>query len=251
MNTKFEMNDQNIKRVLFIIPAYNEEKNIGTTISNIRKYYSTVPICVINDCSNDNTRKVLLDLHDPEITILNHPIRQGYGVAIQTGYKYALRHGYDFVLQMDADGQHDPIFIPKFLNKIEKSNVDVVIGSRFLRNKNSNIVPISKKLAIYVFRFLIKLITGSLITDPTSGYQVLNKKILRYYTSDSFPIDFPDANVISWALRKKFTFSEIPVDMSHRSSGKSMHKGIHKNFYYMYKVLFVTLLSIFVRKKGD
>ncbi len=251
MNTKPQKYDQKTKRVLIIIPAYNEEKNIGTTIANIRKYYSTVPICVIDDCSNDNTKKILFDLQDPEITILNHPIRQGYGVAIQTGYKYALRHGHDFVLQMDADGQHDPIFMPKFLDKMEKSNVDVVIGSRFVSNKNSRTVSISKKIAIYIFRFLIKLITGSLITDPTSGYQLLNKKILKYYILDSFPFDFPDANIISWALKKKFTFSEIPVEMSHRSSGKSMHKGIHKNFYYMYKVLFVTLLSIFVRKKGD
>ena len=251
MNTKFEIDYHNKKKLLFVIPAYNEEKNIPATISNIRRINKTVPICVINDCSTDNTRKVLLDLHDPDITILSHPIRQGYGVAIQTGYKYALRHGYDYVLQMDADGQHDPTFISNFLEKIEKSNVDVVIGSRFLIKKNSIKVPTSKKMAIYLFKFLIKLITGSLITDPTSGYQLLSKKILAFYTSDSFPIDFPDANILSWALKRKYTFSEIPVEMPDRSNGKSMHKGIYKNFYYMYKVLFGTLLSIFLREKGD
>jgi len=234
--------------MLIIIPAYNEENNISITISNIRRYYKKVPICIINDCSNDNTRNVILNLNQENIILLTHTIRQGYGVAIQTGYKYALRKKYDIVLQMDADNQHDPLFISRFLEKMEKDNVDVVIGSRFLYYKKDRNVSISKKIAIKIFRLLILWITGAYISDPTSGYQLLNKKILKYYSSNSFPIDFPDANIISWAIKKKFKFSEIAVEMKDRSSGTSMHKGMYKQIYYMYKVMLVTILSIFVKE---
>lgn len=235
--------------LLIIIPAYNEEKNIKEVLKQIRSNYSNIPICVINDCSNDNTVEVINSLADNNIFIISHIMQQGYGVAIQTGYKYAIRNNYEAVLQLDADGQHDPIFIEKFIKEAETDKlIDVFIGSRF--NSDYKISSI-RLFIIMIFRFIIKLITGVTITDPTSGFQLLRKKVLHFYCQDFFPSDFPDANIVCWAIKNGFSFKEIPVKMHNRIHGKAMHKGFYKNFYYLYKVLFVSLLSIFLIRKGE
>ncbi|MBM3192415.1 MAG: glycosyltransferase family 2 protein, partial [Chlamydiae bacterium] len=99
---------------LVVIPAFNEEKNLPITLRRIRGVLPSVPIVVINDCSNDGTLSFLRDAvnQDQNLVALTHSINQGYGVGIQTGYKFALANGFEFVIQLDADGQHDPAYIP-------------------------------------------------------------------------------------------------------------------------------------------
>jgi glycosyltransferase involved in cell wall biosynthesis len=237
--------------MLIVIPAYNEAASILRVITGIRERHPDVSICVVNDCSSDETREKLLGLADPNLVVLPHPVRQGYGVAIQTGYKYALRQGFDFVLQMDADGQHDPQFIKEFLFCAALGRAHVIIGSRFLKGDGMPGVFALKRWAIRFFRVLIKLITGEKITDPTSGYQLLSRPALRCYVSDFFPVDFPDANLICWASRLGLRFEEIPVVMRERTAGTGMHDRLHRNLYYMYKVTYLSLLSIFVRPGGE
>jgi glycosyltransferase involved in cell wall biosynthesis len=234
----------NTKR-LIIIPAYNEEKQIASVIEGIRQY-SDVDIAVIDDGSEDRTAELA---ESAGAFVIRHPFNLGYGVAVQTGYKYASGNNYDCLLQIDGDGQHHPAYIPDLFAMVEDQKCDMVIGSRFLKNSEYN-AGLPKSAAILLFRWIIKMITGETITDPTSGYRCMNRKVFQYFTEDGFPHDYPDANIIIVLHRRGFRMAELPVTMSPNPEGRGMHRGIFKISYYFFKVflsIFVTLL----RKKSS
>ena len=223
-----------------IIPTYNEEGNIGSVIENIRKY-SDADIIVIDDGSNDLTSAVA---QKSKAFVIRHPFNMGYGVALQTGYKYALENNYDVLLQIDGDGQHNPAHIPELINQVENSNCDVVIGSRFFAQSDYK-AGFLKSLGVKLFGYIIWVITDKRITDPTSGYQCLKKKVFELFTRDTFPYDYPDANVIIMLHRSGFNVMEIPVEMIPNPDGRSMHRGIFNISYYIFKMflsIFVTLI---------
>src|SRR4030042_7111107 len=112
-----------------IIPAYNEAGRIASTIAGIRKV-SDADIIVVSDGSADNTAD---EARTAGVVVVELPFNLGYGAALQTGFKYALKMGYRFAVQMDADGQHDPSAIQSLIEPVIKGEVDVTIGSRFLR----------------------------------------------------------------------------------------------------------------------
>lgn len=116
-------------KTLIVMPAHNEEQNIGEVIDEIKKDLEGIDLLVINDASTDNTEKVV---QEKQVKCITLPFNLKYSLAVQTGIKYADKHGYDYVLQMDADGQHIPIEAKKLLEYMEKNNPDIVIGSRFL-----------------------------------------------------------------------------------------------------------------------
>lgn len=223
-----------------IIPAYNEEKNIVSVIENIREY-SDVDIVVIDDGSKDSTSAMA---RKAGAFIIRHPFNMGYGVALQTGYKYAVEKNYDILLQIDGDGQHSAKFIPELFSQVESADCDVAIGSRFLSESQYR-AGFLKSIGIKLFRKIILLITGEKITDPTSGYKCLNRSVFEFFTNDTFPCDYPDANVIIMLHRAGFKIREIPVEMTSNPDGRSMHRGIFTISYYLFKMflsIFVTLI---------
>jgi glycosyltransferase involved in cell wall biosynthesis len=164
----------------------------------------------------------------------------GYGVAIQTGYKYAFAKGYDFLVQMDGDGQHDPAHIPQLLAPVITGDTDLTIGSRFLQFKGYE-PSITRRVGMAFFRKTVSLITGTRITDSTSGYQAFNRDVIRFFTTEVFPCDYPDADMLITLHRAGYRMMEVPVRMYSNVQGKSMHGGI-RPLYYIFKML----LSIFV-----
>jgi len=232
----------NTKRCI-IIPAFNEEKQIASVIEGIRKY-SDADIVVIDDGSEDMTAKIARKVG---VCVICHPFNMGYGVALQTGYKYAVKNGYEPLLQIDGDGQHDPGYIPALFAIIENRECDLVIGSRFLKN-TSDQTGIFKLIGIKLFRQIIKVITGERITDPTSGYQCMNRRIFQYCAAEGFPNDYPDANIVILLHRMGFIISEFPVTMVPNPEGRSMHRGVFKATYYVFK-MFLSILVILLRKK--
>ena len=237
-------NPLNIKR-LIIIPAYNEEKQIASVIEGVREY-SDADIVVIDDGSEDRTAE---RARSAGARVIRHPFNMGYGVAIQTGYKYALKNDYESLLQIDGDGQHHPAYIPDLFALIENHKCDLVIGSRFLKN-NQYKTGLLKSAAIRLFRWVIRMITGETITDPTSGYRCMNRTVFRYFTEDGFPYDYPDANIIIVLHRRGLKMTELPVMMAPNSEGRSMHRGIFKISYYFFKV-FLSILVTLLRKKSS
>lgn len=233
------MSHTNNSRSLILIPAYNEAARIRGVIENIRRAVPETTVLVVNDGSNDDTSNIS---RMSGAIVISHPFNMGYGVAIQTGYKYALSNNYDFLVQLDADGQHDPSCIPDLLTPVIEGKADIAIGSRFLGN--SYTPPLARRLGMALFRKIVSAVTGQEYTDTTSGFQALNRDVITLFAKDAFPVDYPDADMLIMLHRTGFRITEVPVRMFENSEGKSMHSGL-KPIYYIFKMLlsiFVTLL---------
>ena len=183
---------------LIIIPAYNESENIQKTITAIKNEAPDFDYVIINDCSKDNTRKICEENH---YNIINLPINLGIGGAVQTGYRYGYEEGYDLAVQVDGDGQHDPKFLRMMADHLEKNNLDMVIGSRFI-NKEGFQSSGTRRIGIKYFTILIQILTGKKITDPTSGLRMANREIMKIFAYD-YPKDYPEPESIVAILRKK------------------------------------------------
>lgn len=236
------MKDRN-KKTLVIIPAFNEEKNISRVIARIRQIPLPLEILVIDDGSSDRTAEVV---GKSRAKVVSLPFNLGYGAALQTGYRYALENNYDYVVQLDGDGQHDPGYIPELLRIVEAGEADLVLGSRFLKKDGNHgyRAGIARKLGIGLFGSITSLMIGQRITDPTSGYQALNRRVVEYCTGDAYPSDYPDADVIIMLHRAGFKMREISVVMFENNTGKSMHSGLNP-LYYIFKMflsIFMTIL---------
>ena len=212
---------------------------------------TTIDIVVIDDGSTDRTA---CNAKLAGARVLRHTSNMGYGVALQTGYKYAFQNGYDLLVQLDGDGQHDPAYIPELLELIISEGADMALGSRFLKEV-SPASPFLRKykasttriLGIKMFAFIATALIGLRITDPTSGYQAFNRRLINFFTRDIFPYDFPDADVIVLAHRAGFKIKELPMVMYERDEGVSMHSGL-KPLYYVFK-MFLSIFMTIVRKK--
>jgi glycosyltransferase involved in cell wall biosynthesis len=222
-----------------IIPAYNEAGRIASTIADIRKF-TDADIIVINDGSTDDT---IVEAIQAGALVIELPFNLGYGAALQTGFKYALKEGYRFAVQMDADGQHDPSEIQSLIEPVVNDEVDIALGSRFL-GKADYKAPFIRRVGMSFFAVIASIVTGMKVTDPTSGFQALNRKGMEFCASDAYPVDYPDADVIIMLYRRGIKFKEVPVTMKRVVGKVSMHSGL-KPVYYIFKMLlsiFVTLL---------
>jgi glycosyltransferase involved in cell wall biosynthesis len=230
-----------VKSVAVLIPVYNEEDNIQKVIDRIKAVIPEAGIIIVNDGSSDNSAQIALETG---AAVISHPFNLGYGAALQTGYKYALRKGFRNLVQIDGDGQHDPSFIPNLLEVLFKNEADVVVGSRFMGD-GAYKIPFTRKIGMKLFSFIASAIMNQPITDSTSGYQALNRKVLQFYADTRYPVDFPDADVLIMLKRTGFRVKEVPVTMY--GSLKSMHTGL-KPLYYIFK-LFLSILLTMLRKE--
>ena len=226
------LNEGKKEKILVVIPALNEEEQIATVVQQVKGQVPEAQILVVNDGSSDRTEQRALA---GGAKVISHPFNMGYGVALQTGYKYARKYGFDYVLQMDGDGQHNPQYLRALLTGLKEGKVDVVIGSRFLREGGYH-VPLLRRMGMLLFGFIASRISGQKITDPTSGYQALGRRVIEFYTHDAFPGDYPDADVLVMLHRAGLRVQEVPVAMRPNSNGRSMHSGL-KPLYYIYKML--------------
>lgn len=236
-----------MKKLLLIVPAFNEEKNLPYLIDKINQAKSTIPIqvdtLVINDFSTDDTKKVLKNLSG--VHYINLPCNLGIGGAVQTGYKYAKENDYDYAVQVDGDGQHNPMYIKDAYEEIQKG-FNFVIGSRFITNEGfqSSLV---RRVGINFFYALIKLLTKKKITDATSGFRLCDKEVIDVF-SRYYPSDYPEPETVVLLLRNGFKVSEIPVVMNEREHGESSINVIN-SIYYMIKVTTAIILAFSSKRK--
>lgn len=222
---------------LIIIPAYNEEENIEKTVEAIKRESEGFDYVVINDCSTDKTRRIC---EEKGYNIVNLPINLGIGGAVQTGYKYAARNGYDMAVQVDGDGQHDPKFLEEMAEYLEKHELDMVIGSRFIEKEGFQSSGL-RRVGIRFFTVLIKFLTGKTITDPTSGLRMIGKNVLEIFATD-YPKDYPEPESVVAILRRNMKVEEIPVIMHEREGGVSSI-SMKKSVYYMIKVTLAIIIE--------
>lgn len=222
-------------KVLLIIPAYNEAENILDVVENIRKYRLNseydIDYVVINDCSVDETEKVCQENGIHYISLIQN---LGIGGAVQTGYIYANMHDYDIAVQFDGDGQHDIESLNDLIAPIIAGKADFCIGSRFAGDKSDFQSTWIRRVGIKYFSFLINVLTGVRVWDPTSGFRAANKKVIRLFAGD-YPFDYPEPESIVQLSKEKFTIDEVAVKMFERTNGVSSINAM-KSIYYIIKV---------------
>lgn len=221
---------------MLIIPAYNESKNIPRLIESINALNEGYDILVVNDCSTDNTKNVCRELG---VNTINLPANLGIGGAMQTGYKYAYYNNYDIAVQVDGDGQHNPIYIKDVIREV-KSGYNMCIGSRFI-NKEGFQSTLMRRVGITYFNYLIKLLTGISITDPTSGFRAADKTTINLFRK-YYPVDYPEPETVVLLKKNGLKIKEIPVIMNERLEGKSSIDSF-KSIYYMIKVSVAILIT--------
>ena len=222
---------------IVIIPAYNESESIKQTVEEIKRKAPEFDYVVVNDCSTDKTKEIC---ENNGFNVINLPINLGIGGAVQTGYRYGYNKGYDVAVQVDGDGQHNPEFLVKMADYLERKKVDMVIGSRFIEKQGFQSSG-TRRIGIKYFTFLIQLLTGKKITDPTSGLRIVNRDVMKIFAYD-YPKDYPEPESVVAILRKKKKVEEMPVIMRERNGGVSSI-SLKKSVYYMIKVTLAILIE--------
>jgi glycosyltransferase involved in cell wall biosynthesis len=211
---------------LVIMPAWNEAEVIGTTVREVFEFGPECDVLVIDDGSRDSTAALA---GEAGARVLRLPFNMGVGGAMRTGFKYAKSHGYTQVIQVDADGQHDPRDIKSVLDGLR--DADIAIGARFA-DKGSYEVRGPRKWAMSVLAWSISRIAGTRLTDVTSGFRAANEKAIRQYV-DHYPAEYLGDTIDSLvvAVRSGCSVRQVPVSMRERQGGQPSHDPIKAAMY--------------------
>ena len=230
-------------KTILIIPAHNEGENIGGVIAEIAALKLPADLLVVDDGSSDRTAPIA---ERRGARVVRLPFNLGYGAAVQTGLLYAATNGYDACVLIDGDAQHDPKYIPDLLAPLEAGEADLALGSRFLGNADYSI-PLGRRLGMIVFSKLASLFTRQQITDPTSGFQAIGSRLMKFFVNDNYPYDFPDADTLIRLYFAGFKIKEVAVTIRPRLHGESMH-GPARSLYYAYKMFFSIFIALTQRR---
>lgn len=215
---------------IVIIPAYNEEESIGEVLDELKAHVPDLDVIVISDGSTDRTVHVV---RGKGVPVLDLPCNLGVGGAVQAGFQYACEKGFRYVIRIDGDGQHPPAEIPKLIKAMEEEETDLLIGSRF-RGQKAFVSNLVRYLGIKILALFLSLICKSRVTDPTSGFWMVNHKLLYYFAHD-YPVEYPEPEAIALLRRYGFNFREVPVIFRRRTAGRSSI-GSWGALYYVMKV---------------
>ena len=201
-----------MRKLLIVIPAYNEEENIEKVITRIINEYPQYDYVVVNDGSKDKTAEICRENH---YKLLDLPVNLGLAEAFRAGLKYAYQMGYQYAVQFDADGQHRAEFISVILEEIEKG-YDIVIGSRFVNGKRDWSL---RMIGSRMITSAIKITTGVRIADPTSGMRMFSSKMIKEFVHN---LNYgPEPDTISHLMKNGAKVAEVPVIMDERKVGTS------------------------------
>lgn len=230
------------------MPAFNEEDCIDKVIYDLKNTNPDWDVLIVNDGSKDNTSEVAKSTNKAKVIDLVSNL--GIGGAVQTGFKFAARNYYDIALQFDGDGQHIASEIPKLIDPIIKNEVDVVIGSRFAVSHKGWKSSVPRRLGIFIFTVLNKLLIRQRITDSTSGFRAYNKEAVEFLAAN-YPMDYPEPEAIILLGKNGFKLKEIHAEMKARETGTSSI-NYRRAVYYMIKVVLAILMTSIrpkIRKK--
>lgn len=224
--------------LLIIVPAYNEETNVGYVVEEVHQVMGNVPVLVLDDCSADATAAVA---RRAGARVLSMPCHLGLGGCVQAGYRLAFELGFDYVIRLDGDGQHDPRDIPQIYEALRESGCQMVIGARFAEGEGFQARGL-RRLGIRFFRAILRPILGRPVQDPTSGYVGVNREALALF-SKSFPLEYPEIEALVVLQRRAFRFVEVPCRMRQRRSGRSTITPL-RSLYYIIHVLLGVFVNI-------
>ena len=228
-------------KTLLIIPAYNEEESLKTTIDSVVRTVPDVDFLIVNDGSTDGTERVCRENHYPFLGLATN---LGLAGAFQAGLKYAHRHNYDCAIQFDADGQHMPEYIEELAQATKI--YDIAIGSRFLDKKKPRSM---RMLGSNLIEWAIKVTTGKTIIDPTSGMRAFNKRMIAIMASG---LNFgPEPDTVSYLIKRaNAKVVEVPVEMRDRFAGESYLSPVRSMGYMLRMAISILFLQFFRKKIG-
>jgi glycosyltransferase involved in cell wall biosynthesis len=226
-------------KILIIVPAYNEEKNIRNVILSLKAADPNYECLVINDGSKDNTQA---EAESTGLaTVIQLPSNLGIGGAVQTGFKYAFYGDFDYAVQFDGDGQHLASEIPKLLAPLQSGEEDVCIGSRFVEKTQGFQSTFMRRIGIRVFEIMNHLLIRKKITDSTSGFRAYNKSAIQFLAAN-YPTDYPEPETVILLGKNDYRIREVSVEMVERQGGESSISGL-KSAHYMIKVILAMLMT--------
>ena len=216
----------NSRRVLIIMPALNEAGSIADVVTEVRGELPDVDVLVVDDGSTDDTaaRAEGAGAH-----VARLPFNLGVGGAMRTGYRYAFEHGYDVAIQVDADGQHDPRYVPKLVDALDEA--DLVIGARFA-GVGDYTVRGPRRWAMRMLSFVISRVAKTKLTDTTSGFRACNRELIELFAR-WYPAEYLGDTVetLVHVARTGHRIGQIPTAMRVRMAGTPSQSPIKATLY--------------------
>jgi len=226
------------KRILAIIPAYNEEESLPSTLRELAQVRPDVDILVVDDGSTDRTAEICRSMGVPVVSL---PVNLGLGGALQCGLRYAWRKGYDVAFQFDADGQHRPDQISLITEPVLDNRADIVLGSRFLNNTGYSVSKVREAL-MFLLKALSSVAIGQQVTDSTSGFRAYSRRAMRFMITNCSS-DYTEIEAIILMTRSGHRYEEVPTGMRERTAGQSMFTPLRAT-YFLIRSLMAVLISV-------
>jgi glycosyltransferase involved in cell wall biosynthesis len=208
-------------RTLIVLPAFNEQQSLPAVLAEVAAVMEMAHLLVVDDGSTDRTSAVAASAGVDVVTL---PFNLGVGGALRTGFRYAARFGYQQMVQVDADGQHDPREIPNLLRSLD--GADMVIGARFA-GQGGYEVDRARKIAMSVLARSLSRRTHTALTDTTSGFRAFGPRAIALFARE-YPAEYLGDTVeaLLMAAREKLTVVQVPVVMRVRAGGTPSHSAI-------------------------
>ena len=214
-----------------IIPALNEAATLPAVLESLHAAVPEYEVVVVDDGSTDETANVARAYG---CAVLVLPFNLGIGGALRTGFRYAVEQDFDAAVQLDADGQHDPSMIPTLIAALE--GADFVVGSRFA-TKNSYEVGLTRRKAMQLLEFSMRVLSGRTFTDTSSGFRAFGRPVLEYFAR-SYPSEYMESvEALLAANYAGFRIAEVPVQMHQRAGGTPSAMRF-KLIYHYVRVMF-------------
>ena len=220
------------RRVLVVVPAWNEAGTVADVVCEVREACPAADVLVVDDGSWDDTAAVA---GSAGALVCRLPFNLGVGGAMRTGYRYALRNGYDVVVQVDADGQHDPRYVDKLVSAL--ADADVVIGARFA-GEGDYPARGPRRWAMAILARTLSRLSGSRLSDVTSGFRAANAQAIAVFATH-YPTEYLGDTVESLviALRSGCRVAQVPVSMRPRSDGRASQSSARAMVYLVRAVV--------------
>ncbi len=204
-------------RLLVVLPAWNEQESVGLVVKEAQAAVPGAKVLVIDDGSTDRTAEVA---REAGATVITNPFNLGVGGAMRVGFRYAETGGYSVLVQVDADGQHDPRDIDRLVKTLGPDHPPhVVIGARFSGVGDFE-VPGARRAAMRILAVYLSRVTGTQLTDVTSGFRAHNRGAIELFARE-YPCDYLADTVESLIINTRFGghVSQTPVAMRPRAAG--------------------------------
>ena len=229
-------------RVLVVIPAWNEEASITGVVQEVQRTLADADVLVVDDGSTDQTGS---RAREAGAIVARLPYNLGVGGAMRLGFRYAVKGDYDAVVQIDADGQHDPAFVPQLLDRIV-AGADLVIGARFA-GVGDYAARGPRRWAMALLSIVLSHIAGTRLTDSTSGMRATSRRLIELFARQ-YPVEYLGDTVetLAMAARRDFRIEQVPVAMRVRATGKPSH-AFGMATVYLGRALIVLVLSLIRR----